>query len=45
MNTNDKPVNSKENKNKNKPVYIPKPITPQTAINDDISKFFNEDDR
>lgn len=30
---------------KQKPVYVPKPITPQTAVNDDLEKFFTEDDR
>lgn len=28
-----------------KPVYVPKPIKPQTAPNDDLDKFFTEDDR
>lgn len=30
---------------KQKPVYIPKPIKPQIATNDDLDKFFTEDDR
>lgn len=28
-----------------KPTYVPKPMTPQTAPNDDIDKHFSEDDR
>lgn len=43
MNTNNTPVKNEEKKTK--PVYTPKPMTPQTAVNDDISKFFTEDDR